>query len=218
MSVEVLLLIVIAGLTLLAYLVAINAHGPTRLGLSYLIATIMLAGTVWVVVQHVNLGMDSKQRQRLQRLEQENSLIEQQLLDQQDDEQEVRKRAAVAAKLTAVISRASSLASDIASVDLQNRAIDFDGLVGRAVVAVRQADDVVEEFNAIKGEERYFRAATKTIDEALRTLKDAAHYYRSYYRSEDPDQEALRERIMRQKARAAKGLLDTADEQISMAR
>ena len=47
MSIEILLLGIACSMTLLAYMIAINAHGTTRLSLSYFLATLMLAGNVW---------------------------------------------------------------------------------------------------------------------------------------------------------------------------
>ena len=67
MGVEVYLLCSFVGLTLLAYMVAINSHGPTRLSVSYLIATLMLAGTVWAIVQHVNTGLDERKMEEFKR-------------------------------------------------------------------------------------------------------------------------------------------------------
>ena len=56
MSVEILLLGVLIGITLLGYMIAINSHGPTRLSTSLLIATVILVGTVWAIIQHANYG------------------------------------------------------------------------------------------------------------------------------------------------------------------
>ena len=47
---------------------------------------------------------------------------------------------------------------------------------------------------------------------------EAAYLYRSYYHSEDSDQEELRERIMRQKSRAAGELFDKVKDRLSSPR
>jgi hypothetical protein len=216
MSVEVLLLVVIAGLTLLAYMIAINAHGPTRLGISYLLATLMLAGTVWVVVQHVNAGLDIKRRQELEALGQKNQVLSEQLADQEREGAVEQRRRAVAAKLSGVVSEGKTLSSRMVRVDMQDRSVDFDGLVGRAVVAIKSADELKDEYEKIKSPDRLFPDAAASIEEALKLLKDAAHYYRSFYSSEDADQEELRARIMRQKARSASDLFEKAGSQLSV--
>ncbi len=79
MSVEILLLAVMGGITLLAYMVAINSHGPTRLSISYLIATVILAGTVWVTVQYVNNDQNIRNSEEVKRLEQEKQKAEEQI-------------------------------------------------------------------------------------------------------------------------------------------
>jgi hypothetical protein len=56
MGTEVLLLIVLGALTLIAYIIALNSHGPVHLAISYLLATSILIATVWVTVQYVNSG------------------------------------------------------------------------------------------------------------------------------------------------------------------
>ncbi len=218
MSVEVLLLVVIAGLTLLGYMVAINAHGPTRLGISYLLATLMLAGTVWVVVQYMNAGQDVRHRQQLERLSREKQRAEQRLAQQQNAAEDQKERAAMAAKLSGIITEGTTLAARIRSADLQDRSVDYDGLVGRAIVAIRKADETKESFEKLPSPQSEFPEVAGTIEEALKQLKDASHYYRSYYSSEDSDQEELRERIMRQKARSAADLFRKATSQLAAAK
>ena len=68
-TVDVLLLAALGGITLLAYMIAINAHGPIRLSLSYLLATCHLAGTVYVTVQYVNSTADRRTAEQIQKLE-----------------------------------------------------------------------------------------------------------------------------------------------------
>jgi hypothetical protein len=199
-------------------MIAINAHGPTRLGISYLLATLMLAGTVWVVVQHVNAGLDVKRRQELERLGQEKDALSKQLHDQEREGAVEQRKSAIAAKLGGVITEGSTLASRMARVDLQDRSVDFDGLVGRAVMAIRSADELKDEYGKIQSPDRVFPDAAASVEEALKLLKDAAHYYRSFYSSEDADQEDLRARIMRQKARSASDLFTKASTQLAAAR
>jgi len=215
MTIEVLLLINIAGLTLLGYMIAINAHGPTRLGLSYLVATLMLAGTVWVVVQHVNADVGIQHRQEMQLAEQKLQAQEAQLREQAQGSQEQKAQAALAEKLRGVLTKGTSISSRLVSLDLHDRSVDYDILVARASAVVKEADELKAEFEAIPPSSQFFTDAFGTLKEAVQLIKEAAYYYRSFYSSEDSDQEDLRSRIMRQKAKSASELFQKAGNQIT---
>jgi hypothetical protein len=214
MSIELMLLVIIGGLTLLGYMVAINAHGTARLSLSYLIATIMLGVTVWVVVEYVNSGVAEQRKSEIQRLAKEKEMAEQRLREEQEAGKGDKERQAMADKLRAVIAKASPIASRMTAMDLQDRSVDFDGLVGRAVALGREVDDVRKEFEGLTGPQSVFPEATVTLKEAMQVLKEAAQYCRLFYQSDDSDQEELRARIMRQKARSASDLFQKATGQI----
>jgi len=216
MSTEVLLLIVIAGLTLLAYPIAINAHGPTRLGLSYLIATLMLAGTVWVVVQHVNAGVGMQHRREMKLAEEKLREQEEKLKEQASEGQEQRAKMAFAEKLRAVVTKGATLSSRLAGADLRDRSVDYDALVARATAAVSEADAIKQEFEAIPPSQRFYVDAYESVKEGVQLLKEATYYFRSFYSSEDSDQEDLRSRIMRQKARSAVEVFQKASGQITL--
>jgi hypothetical protein len=217
MSTEVLLLLNIAGLTLVAYMVAINSHGPTRLGLSYLIATIMLAGTVWVVVQHVNMGLDMQNREKLKQLGQEKQAAEELLRAQREAMMAGKERSAAASEINEVVAKGATLATRIAHTDLQDRSVDLDGLLGRAAATAREATELKKEFEELEPD-TFFQDARGMLKEAIEALTEAAYLYRSYYHSEDSDQEELRERIMRQKSRAAGELFDKVKDRLSSPR
>lgn len=207
MTVEVLLLINLGGLTLLAYLVAINAHGAARLALSYLVATLMLAGTVFVVVQYVNSGVDAQRQQELAAMAAEKQRIEQQLLaEQQRATQTVedKGRTAMGEKVRGLAGRGNAMANKLLNMDLQDRSVDFDALVARAVATVKEIEQFKQEVESAAVESApMFPEASQSLKDAVGVLKEAGYYYRQFYNSEDSDQEDLRGRVMRQKARAA---------------
>ncbi len=130
MSVEVLLLALACGMTILAYMIAINAHGPTRLSLSYLMATIMLAGTVWGIVQYVNTDLDSRKMEELKRLETEKKIAEARIQSQEEALRANKERMGQAAKLNTIIATGTGLASAMINIDLQDRGVA--GTVARA--------------------------------------------------------------------------------------
>jgi hypothetical protein len=204
MTVEILLIGSFIGMTLLAYMIAINAHGPTRLGLSYLIATAMLAGTVWVTVQYVNTNQDSRQVAELEQLNTQKKLAEDRLRSQEQALQQHRIRLTFATQLTALITKGSELAAILSSVELQDKSLDLDGLIGRAAARSKDARDLKNEVEQVQSTDTSFIEPLASITDGVQLVGEAAYYYKTYYYSEDPEQEQLRERIMRQKARAAR--------------
>lgn len=200
---DTLLMAVLVGVTLLGYMIAINAHGPTRLGLSYLIATVMLAGTVYVVVQHVNSGIESQKTQELQRLGMEKQQAEERIRTQEVALKTNQERMGFTARLNAIITKGTGLASTMTSIDLQDRSADLDVLVGRAAVVAKKGAELKDEFDKLQTSDSYFTESLAGIKEAIQLLNEASYYYKAYYYSEDSDQEQLRDKVMRQKSRAA---------------
>lgn len=203
MSVEVLLLGVLVGLTILAYMIAINAHGPTRLSFSYLLATVLLAGTVWAVIQHVNSGLDRRERSELRRLEFERQQAEQRARSREEELRENRERLSYATKLNSVINRGMGLATTMMNVDLRDFSLNLDRLLARARTTDAQTEELADEFRKFSRNQNHFQESTSHLQDGLGHLKEAGNYYVLYFKSEDSEQEILRERLMRQKARAA---------------
>ncbi|HUI92974.1 MAG TPA: hypothetical protein VLX68_12065 [Chitinivibrionales bacterium] len=219
MSVEILLLVVLAGITLLSYMVAINSHGPTRLSISYLIATVILAGTVWVTVQYVNNDQNARNREELKRLELEKNKAEEQARSKDQQLQNAMKenkdRAGMAAKLNAIISSGNTLASQMINTDLRDQSLELDALVGRAADTRRRSEDLATEFGKIAITDNAFSMSATQIKDALTLLTEASQYFVLYYKAEDSAQEELRERIMRSKARTARENLEKASAAIA---
>lgn len=205
MSVEVLLLALGCGMTMLAYLIAINAHGSTRLSLSYLIATIMLAGTVWGIVQYVNADLDTQKMAEFKRLETEKNIAEARIQSQEETLRSNKERMIMVAKLNAVVTSGTGYASTMISVDLQNRSVELETLMGRAAEMKKKTDELKEEFEKLASKDTFFTEPQLLLKDAMQSLAEAAYYYRSFYYSEDSEQERVREQVLRQKARAAYG-------------
>lgn len=215
MSIEILLLGILVGLTLLGYMIAINSHGPTKLSVSYLIATLILAGTVWAVVQHANYGDSQKQQQMLKQLELKNQQMEDFARSQKQSLLENRTKMDAASKINEIISRGTGYASDMMNVDLKDFSVELDALMGRANQMKNNVAALVTEFENLKKERMLFPESVPSINEALGNLTEAAKYYRRYFRAEDSIQEELRERLMRQKSREAYDMLKKVGSQIS---
>jgi len=207
MSIEILLIIVLSTITVLAYMIAINSHGPTRLSISYFMATIILAVTVWVTVQYVNSGQMAKTREELSRLEAEKKKAEEQIKAKEQEYQSAikdsKEKSAIAARLNSVITTGTNLATQIVNANLRDQYYELETLIARAAEVKRKAEELSVEFEKIEIQDNVFTPTISQIKDAIKTLIEAAQYYVLFYKAEDSAQEDLRERIMRQKARQA---------------
>jgi hypothetical protein len=219
MTSEVLLLIVLGALTLIAYIVALNSHGPTRLAISYLLATSILIATVWVTVQYVNSGDNRRKMEEFQKLESEKQKVEEQMHSQQAVMQQAmrenKERLTVAGRLNGIITKGAALSATMINLDLRNLSQELDVLLGRASDTKKKVEELSAEFEKMKVTDTLFFQTQALIRESLKQLTEAAQYYYLYYRAEDSAQEELRERIMRQKATEAHDLLQKASSLIA---
>lgn len=216
MSTEILLLALACGMTLLAYMVAINAHGPTRLSLSYLIATVMLAGTVWCVVQYVNTGADSKKIEVLKKLEREKRVAEEKALSNEEQLRANKDRMVKIAHLNRIIAAGSGFSTTLISVELQDASIELDGLLARTTDMRKKVEDLNTDFLSVPIQDVFFSETITTITNAMKLLTEAATYYRLYYQSNDATQEINREKVLRQRARTAYELFQKAGAKVAI--
>jgi hypothetical protein len=203
MALDVLLIAVLCGLTLIGYMIAINAHGPIRLSLSFFLATLLMAGTVWVIVQHVNQGYDSRESEKFKKLEMEKKQVEERVVSQEEALKINKERMAFAAKLNAIITPAATYSSALASIDLQDKTAELETLLAKANTTQNKIALLKKDFEALSTTDKFFVEPTAQIKDGIQSLSEAAQYFRQYYYSEDADQETLRERTMRQKAKNA---------------
>jgi hypothetical protein len=215
MSIEILLLGILVGITIVGYMIAINSKGSTRLVFSYLLATALLAGSVWAIVQHVNSGADRVQKEMYRRLELEKQKAEDVARTQEQSLVENRKKMEAAAKINEIISQGTSFASTMMNVDLKDFSVELDVLVSRANAMKNDIETVVNNFENLKNTSALFPDCVPTMNEALSNIGEAVKYYRLYFKAEDSVQEELRERTMRQKAREAYNLFKKASSQVT---
>lgn len=204
MTVEILLIAIACGITTLAYMVAINAHGALRLSLSYFLATVMLAGTVWVIVQYVNRDMEVKKNEELSRIELQRKAEEDTY--KQNAETLVLKNKVLAnstTKLIVMISNASNIATLILNADLQNKSIDYETLMRKASEAKLKVDELSIQYAKMDSIQLQFPDSYLLIKEGIGNLLEAATNYKNFYYSEDSTQEAQREKLLRIRAKNA---------------
>lgn len=203
MSLDNMLLMVMGGITLIAYMIAINSRGLGRLILSYLLATALLVCTVWGIVQHVNIGLDSVKTEELKKLAMEKRQAEDRVQSQEEALKSNKARMAFTVKLNAILTAGTAVSTSLANLDLQDKSADLDALVWRAIDAKKKVESLKQEFEKLSTADSFFNEPLTLIRDGLQSLAESGQYYQQYYYSEDSDQETLRERIMRQKARNA---------------
>lgn len=203
MSIEIILLAISCGITLLAYLIAINAHGPTRLSLSYFLATVMLAGNVWGIIKYVNEDKNSDNIEALKRLEAQNRMAEEKLIEQEKMLKIHKEKIAIVSSLNSIISNGSSLSATILNANLQDESLEIDALIARANSCKDKIEKLKNEFQGMKFSGTYFNDVRQEISAGIEFLVEASNYYRNYYYAEDSQQELSRERLLRQKAKLA---------------
>jgi hypothetical protein len=203
MTPEILLLAVLCGLTLIGYMIAINAHGTIRLSLSFFLATLLMAGTVWVIVQHVNQGYNSQETEKFKKLELEKKQVEERVISQEEALKINKDRMSFAAKLNIVVTSGTASSSMLAAIDLQDKTAELETLLSKANGTLNNVSLLKKGFDTLKTSDNFFIEPMTLIKDGIQLLSEAAQYFRQYYYSEDADQETLRERMMRQKAKNA---------------
>lgn len=203
MSVEVLLIAMICAITLLAYTVAINAHGPLRLTFSYFIATMMLAGTVWLIIQHVNTKVEIKKNEVLMDKIDEQSVAAAYSPGDLDTIKKERPSQERISKIVSITEKAGNYCNLMLNVELQDKNIAFEDLVNRASDTKKKIDNLIYQVGKIDSLLIQFPESGPMLKDGLRYLSEASVNYKSFYIAEDSAQELQREKQMRTKAKGA---------------
>jgi hypothetical protein len=204
MTTEILLLAVACGITMLAFMIAINAHGPFRISFSYFLATVMLSGTVWLITRYVNQDLEIKRSIELTRMEEKRKAEEEAY--RKDAEKLVMQNKALSSytsKLILLIANAVNLTNQILAVDLQNKSEDYETLSGRAAETKRKVDELSAQYNKMDSVKAYLPEQHALVKDAFKSLSEAVYNYKNYYVSEDSIQEAQREKLLRLRAKDA---------------
>jgi hypothetical protein len=202
MSLEFLLLSIAGGITLIAYMIAINAQGPIRLIVSYFLATILLAGTVYLIIQHVNALEEVKRRQALL-VEYRQSIKIDTLSKIDSPKNQIQLSMNFLPKVNQIVTAGINCAIKMNTVDFQDKRVDFETLMARAVEMKKKTDEL--SFLAKKNDSiaLYYPEVAVLIKDAIRLLNDASAEYSTYYYAEDSNQEQQKESLIRFKSKNA---------------
>jgi len=215
MNIEILLVIILTAITILAYMVAINSQGAAKLLISYLMATIILVGTVYCTIQLFNKWREEFQQTRYNQLQKEKLFAEQRINSQAEIIVNNRKKIEAATKINAFINKSIEYSSSLMNLDPKDFTVELHELVARADKIKAEISVLKKELDNITVEIALFPETKPTLASALSNLEESARYYWLYFRAEDSAQEELRARMLRQKASQSYTLFKKANTQIA---
>ncbi len=216
LNVEILLMVILVGITIIGYMIAINAQGTTRMSLSYLLATVLLAGTALVIVQFVN-GQTSQilEEEYLTRLASEKEAMEQRLVESgtaREELQEIELRNDEVLEVQAIVLDAIEIAEVLATMNMQDYTLTIDQKISKAATIKRQVQALKTKYSTIESNLVYTQ--NNSFPQAIEKLVKSSLYCKLYYTAEDSEQEGTREQVMRTNAVAAKRLLNQFNNQL----
>ena len=196
MTTEILLLAVLAALTIVALMIAINSRGKWRATLSSLLAVCMLGGTTWVFALQYSstAGADAQ-------LERHNLELE----------GLPRGKSGQKAEVSSLLAEASGLANVLLTDRMYEPGYTREQLLARAGGAEQRLETLQQELISHKQALNSYPTVAKHLEQALDELKAACHVYRNYYFAENADAEISTEKLLRMKAKTAKDTLAKAE-------
>jgi len=203
MSIELLLLAVLAAMSCVALMIAINSRGRWRATLSSLMAVCMLGGTIWVFTLQYNLADafeapgDRADRRRT---------TEPHAVSQPHIAEPPRSRheqAGQIATLRSLITDASQFADALAKERMHDPLLSHAQLVARAEAAEQRYEAIKREVDQSVALLEPYPEAAKLVDGAMADLRAACHFYRAYYFTENTEAELSTERLLKQRAKNA---------------
>ncbi|MCL2220396.1 MAG: hypothetical protein FWC23_09740 [Chitinispirillia bacterium] len=206
MSSELLLMAVLAAMTCVAMMIAINSRGRWRATLSSLMAVCMLGGTIWVFTLQYNLsnafeapGEAQGERRRV--------APEPDVREQPSSKHE---RAGQAATMNSMISEAARFAEALTKERMHDPLLSHAQLVARADATERRYENLKREVDGSGYLFERYPSASKLLSDAMGDLRAACHFYRAYYYAENTDAEISTERLLKQRAKNALDTLNKA--------
>ena len=192
-------IILMAGLTIVAVMIAINTHGLLRMSISYTLAAALLGLTAVVFFNHA--GLISGKGSRHSELTSEP--VEKGIDDRPHPaESPSPQRARLAAELRRLAAEGIAC-TNLLSRELKDESVELETLVGRASETRRRVEFIKGEFNRIPATDAAFRKPLASIKTGIQLLSEAAQLYLQYYYAEDSKQEETCEKLLRQKAKGA---------------
>lgn len=210
MSTELLLLAVLAAMTGVALMIAINSRGRWRATLSSLMAVCMLGGTIWIFTLQYNMmdafdaPGDRAERRRGADTQLDTAPPE---ITRPSPRQEQPNYAAA---IRAIIADASQFADALTKERMLDPLMSHPQLVARADAVEQRFESLRRDFDREPQFTERFPETAKLVSAAMTDLKAATHFYRAFYYAENTDAEISTERLLKQRAKNALDSLNRA--------
>jgi cell division protein FtsB len=192
------------GLTIVAFMIAINTHGRLRSILSYSLAMLLFSLTAVVFINHTGVIISvSYRHSQLPSEPVEKGINNQRLLRPTESDTLSPESAQLAIELRSLSAKGIACANSLLNKDLKDESVELETLVGRASETRKRVESIKNEFEKISATDATFKKSVALIQDGIQLLSEAAQLYLQYYYSEDSSQEVTRENLLRQKARKA---------------
>jgi hypothetical protein len=204
------LFVIMLGLTVVGFMIAINSRGPVKMAFSYVLATAMLIVSVYEVVNYFGENRLREQMQQAQTMEAARKREEQEEMERRRLEAEKNNMSQTSATLKGIALRGKEIARSLTTVDIHNESIDINQYFEISASAISKANSVMSELkNTPKPADGYMQTF-QTLEKALNQTILSAKYLSLFFKADDENQEASRERAFNSNAREAIALFDQA--------
>lgn len=201
-----LLFFAIFSLSILGFLIAINSRGPVRAAFSYVLATALLVGSLFELVNYIN-------EQKIRSLQVRQAPVAPE--PPPPPKKEDNKDQEYAQVIHSISSRAKEITRSLSGLDLQDESVEIETYFAKAGAARNRASELSREFARRPAPEQGFGGARDALTKGLTQTMAAAKYLDLYFKSEDEFEEEKREQAFRAAVRQANSLLDQAEAMVS---
>lgn len=202
-----LLFILLFGMTVVAFIIAINSRGPVRMAFSYVLATALLVACVYESMLYWGESRLQDQLKRAQALEEARRLREQ-------ADQNQGALAAYGDFLKSLATRGKIVTVKMRNLNLEDETIDMEVYFAVASSASAEAGRLLRELEARKVPEEKFKGAYEMLKKGIGQTQNAAKYLNLYFKSENEEEEARRAQIYSSSIREAVYIFDQIDNMV----
>jgi hypothetical protein len=207
------LLIILTAITAVSYVISVNASTGTKMAVSYLISTFILVADIFVIVTYVkNSESKSMEIEYQKRLENEKKSFQEKIVQKSLDEDDLKEKELKVdevLKVKTITDKLLRYANTLSTIDLRDYTMEIDDKIARASKIKRGIENLSIKYKKLKSSLVYVKNGN--IDTSISKLKKSASYCKMYYTSEDSEEEAVRERVMRSNAKESFKLLKSVN-------
>jgi hypothetical protein len=197
---------ILFAITIVGFIVAINSKGTVKISLSYVLATVVLVGSMYMLVDY--LGKIKLQRQ-IQLEESRRQKDQEELLRQQEM---VQKEGAMEYKdfIESLAGKGRGVAYNLRSLDLADESIEMEVFFTKAATAKNTAYSILKSLKDRQQPKSGFESSVSAATNGANRLLSAGKYLDLYFKSENESEEVQRENAFQSNIRDAISYFDQA--------